>query len=128
MEESNNKDVSKQNKIILKHFVIISICIAYIFLIDALNIGCPFRWVTGIPCPACGITRAYVSFFSLDFKGAFLHHPLFWLLPILVFIGVHKDTDMLKFSNKKVEHIIIILGAIFFIVVYFIRLFNGYNI
>lgn len=128
MEVNNYKDVNKQNKNrkLLKHFVIISICIAYIFLTDALNIGCPFRWLTGIPCPACGITRAYLSFCSLDFRGAFLNHPLFWLLPVLVFIGIHKDTNMLKFLNEKTTRIILISGAILFIAVYFIRLFNGY--
>ena len=118
------KTKNNKSKIILKHFVIILICTAYIFVIDTLNIGCPFRWLTGIPCPTCGITRAYVSFFSLDFKGAFLNHPLFWLLPILLFIGIHKDTNMLKFLSKKTKLLILIAGAVLFIVVYFIRLFS----
>jgi len=115
-------------KIIFKHIIILLTCTAYILIINALNIGCPFRWVTGIPCPACGTTRAYVSFFNLDFKGAFLHHPLFWLLPILLFIGIHKDTRMLKFLSTKTKQIILILGAVLFITVYFIRLFNGWII
>jgi hypothetical protein len=45
-------------------------------------IGCPFRLLTGIPCPGCGMTRAFLSAFQLDFRSAFLYHPLF---PVVLF-------------------------------------------
>ena len=44
--------------------------------------SCPIYRIFGIPCAACGITRAYRLFFTGHFKDAFLMHPLF-LLPLV---------------------------------------------
>lgn len=37
---------------------------------------CPFRFITGIPCPACGSTRATVMLMKGDFYLAFLANPI----------------------------------------------------
>jgi len=35
---------------------------------------CPFRAVTGLPCPGCGLTRACVLFLSGDLRSALSLH------------------------------------------------------
>ncbi len=37
---------------------------------------CLFKAMTGLPCPACGTTRALGRLFALDLKGAFAMNPL----------------------------------------------------
>jgi hypothetical protein len=37
---------------------------------------CPFRLVTGLPCPGCGLTRSLVSLMHGDLSAAVLFHPL----------------------------------------------------
>ncbi|MCL2664432.1 MAG: DUF2752 domain-containing protein [Defluviitaleaceae bacterium] len=50
-------------------------------------IGCPIRFVTGLPCPGCGMTRAALALARLDFAGAFFMHPLIFLtVPVLAAI------------------------------------------
>ena len=49
-----------------------------------LNTGCPFRNITGIPCPGCGMTHAWLSFLRLDLVAAFRYHPMFWSVPVLM--------------------------------------------
>lgn len=44
---------------------------------------CPFKWITGIPCPGCGMTRACLHFLSGNIEESFYYHPLFWLVPII---------------------------------------------
>ena len=39
---------------------------------------CPFRALTGVPCPLCGATRAFVYFFNGD--GRFLDYNWAWLV------------------------------------------------
>lgn len=38
--------------------------------------ACPFRAVTGVPCPACGSGSAALALAHLDFAGAFAASPL----------------------------------------------------
>lgn len=75
---------------------------------------CLIRGTIGIPCPACGITRAYKSFFQGDLIEAFEYHPLFILplLLVLIFI-IHKS------SFKKSA---ILIGGLF-IIVYLLRMY-----
>lgn len=41
--------------------------------------GCPFKRVTGIPCPGCGMTRAVRFLLHGDVASATAMHPLVWL-------------------------------------------------
>lgn len=45
---------------------------------------CPFKFITGIPCPTCGITRAYAAVSHLDFAQALGLNPLM----VIVLVGV----------------------------------------
>ena len=45
---------------------------------------CPFRMMTGIPCPGCGLTRATLHALTGDFAGALRFHPLVFVLAPLV--------------------------------------------
>ena len=41
---------------------------------------CPFRYIFGVSCPGCGMTRALVAAVFSDLETAFGFHPLFPLL------------------------------------------------
>jgi len=78
---------------------------------------CLFLNITGIPCPACGMTRAYISLFKGNLAQAFYYHPLF-LIPIVVIFISHEKIK----SNKKVFNGLIISLIIIVMIVYVIRL------
>ena len=46
--------------------------------------GCPFRNMIGIPCPGCGMSRAWFAALRLDFITAFRYHPMFWSVPVVM--------------------------------------------
>ena len=46
------------------------------------RIGCPIKFATGVSCPGCGMTRAWLAALAGDFDGAFSLHPLFWTVPV----------------------------------------------
>jgi len=48
---------------------------------------CPFRHLTGLPCPLCGMTRSVLCFFQGDWHAAFLWHPLGPSIGISIIIG-----------------------------------------
>lgn len=49
--------------------------------------GCPLRNLTGIPCPGCGMCRAWMAFFQGRWTQALRFHPLFWLVPVVLWLG-----------------------------------------
>lgn len=56
---------------------VIAICLAVILMSK-----CPLYYVCGIPCPTCGMTRAYAALLHGDLLGAFKMHPLWWTVPL----------------------------------------------
>lgn len=46
------------------------------------GIGCPIRFLSGISCAGCGMSRAWLSLLRGDFAAAAFYHPLFWLPPL----------------------------------------------
>ena len=79
-----------------------------------VNIPCLFRTITGIPCPGCGLTRAYISAFHGDLKTAWYFHPLWWTIPILVIVA-------LKVKNQRIVTWVMVL----FMIVYIFRFLTG---
>lgn len=35
---------------------------------------CPFKMLTGMPCPGCGITKSFVAIYEGDLKKSFSYH------------------------------------------------------
>ena len=76
---------------------------------------CIIHIVTGIPCPACGMGRAYGRLFNLDLAGAFMYHPLFFSVPFIPLL-------MYKKIPEKTSLILNISFLILFIAVWIIRM------
>lgn len=70
-------------------------------LLQCFGITCPIKWVTGISCAGCGMTRAWLALLRLDFAQAFYYHPLFWLPPVaivLIYLNSKKNIKFYKIS------------------------------
>ena len=103
-----------------KDTIIPVLCLGvYVFLAYLLHIPCPFRYATGIPCPGCGMTRAYLLVFEGDFAGAFALHPLWPLIPIaLVLLAVFHG------ERRKLGRTLTIWGTVLLMLgVYAYRMF-----
>lgn len=102
-------------------------CIGVLFVawlaLYLLDIGCVFRLMTGIPCPGCGMTRAWLAALRLDFAAAFAYHPLFWMVPIaFVLAFVREETTSGKV--KRGIDIVIAVLCVLVIAVWIVRLVN----
>lgn len=82
-----------------------------------LGIGCPIKFLTGISCLGCGMTRAWLSLIRLDFKSAFFYHPGFWIPPLMLPLFLWKNK---KFN--KVYYFFIFTAIILFVIIYCVRL------
>jgi hypothetical protein len=63
---------------------------------------CPFRAVTGLPCPGCGMTRAFCSIGHGDFAGAFGFNPLApFVFAAALLLWAHALATLLKLDTAR---------------------------
>lgn len=83
------------------------------------HIPCPVFGLLRVPCPGCGMTRAWLCALRLDFAGAFEFHPLFWTIPIgyLFFLF-----DGHLFHHHWLNVVVLIALALGFGIIYILRM------
>lgn len=63
------------------------IWLIYNFFVGHNFILCPTKSIFGLPCPGCGLTRSFISFFNGDFCEALYYNiNIIIILPVLVFL------------------------------------------
>ena len=74
---------------------------------------CPFRNVTGLPCPSCGSTHAVLKLLKLDWKGALYDNPLGYVvaaalvvLPAWILYDLVRRKASFYFFYKRSEAVI----------------------
>lgn len=84
--------------------------------------GCPIYQIFGVPCPCCGLTRAWLSFLSGDIKSAFSYHPFFIFITAILILGIFEDTI---FKSKKLRKIFFGISGIIIFLLYLVRISRG---
>lgn len=97
------------------------IAVVYIVL-HIVGIGCPIKFITGISCPGCGMSRACLALLRLDFASAFYYHPLFWFVPAFPVLYVLKELGKIP---KKSYDICIAVICVLFLTLWLIRIIIG---
>ena len=88
---------------------------------------CPIKYIFGMSCPICGLTRALACALKLNFKGAF-HYYLFWPL-IIIGLVLHILYEYKKINiNKKLMFGFLYSFCAINLVYYFYRFFSGSSI
>ena len=103
--------MNEKKKLIIAYlvFIALGLILTIISTFKSSSI-CMFYNFTSIPCPSCGMTRAFKSLLSFDIMKAFWYHPLFPLVILFPYIYVKMD-----------KRLIYIIGTLF-IVTWIIRL------
>ena len=88
-----------------------AVLLAVVVGMRVFSIQCPLLAWTGLPCPTCGMTRAWIAALSMEFQTAYSYHPLFWTVPILYLCFLY---DGRLFRIKWINTVLyIILGTAF---------------
>lgn len=95
--------------------------IAFLIFAYIIKLPCIFVSFFNIPCPGCGMTRAWISALHLDFSRAFAFHPMFWSMPVCYLFVLY---DGKPFKNRFINIILLILIALGFIITYILKLSN----
>ena len=89
----------------------------FYFFIELLGVTCPIKFVTGISCAGCGMSRAWLALLRLDLAAAFSFHPLFWLpVPAALLLLIRRRLP------KRMVRTLLIGMCTLFLAVYVVRL------
>lgn len=103
-----------------KNWCVWVILVVFYAVMMRLGITCPIRFLTGVSCAGCGMTRAWMAVARLDLASAFSYHPLFWLpIPGAVVLLLRKKLP------KALSRGLLAGCVALFLVVYVLRLFSG---
>ena len=58
---------------------------------------CPYKALTGVDCPGCGMQRSFIELLKGDFMGSLHLYPA--LLPIIFTLGLTTAHVYFKFKN-----------------------------
>jgi hypothetical protein len=111
--------VNKETKSWLGTLIKVLLCVIPFLMLDG-NL-CLFKRVLGLPCPGCGLTRAYLSLLRFDLGNAFFYHPLF-IIPLgigLIILLRHRPVFKTLYHNNYIWGLI---GILFFSV-WIVRMF-----
>ena len=96
--------------------------LVYVGIVYLMPFTCPILALTGIPCPGCGLTRAWLAALQGAVERAFVYHPMFWSVPILL-LAFWLDG---QFLPRQWAHRALLIGiAVGFLLVWVRRLWGG---
>lgn len=122
----NNKRYLKFNKYLFlndfKKIIIPGIIISlYIFICYIFKLRlCPINYITGFPCPACGITRSFFMLLKGKFSESLIFHPFALIVLIYAFYFII-GRYFINISYKNLEKVFVVIG-ILMIIFYVIRM------
>ena len=85
-----------------------------------MGITCPLKFMTGVSCAGCGMTRAWLHLMQSDVRGALYYHPLFWLPPVALAVIVLRSR-----MNPRLYRGLMACFVIMFLAVYAYRMLFG---
>lgn len=104
---------------ILLRGLLLALMVMVLLLLVRRETPCIFRQYTGVLCPTCGMSRAWLAVFRLEIGDAFRYHPMFLGIPIL---GVTFLLDGFSFPGKRGSKMLYLLILSGFALTYLIRL------
>ncbi len=103
-----------KSQVIKKHVLYFTVIALYLLLITALDIGCPSVFFLGIPCPACGSTRALLSLLRLDFAGYVDYHPFALPLGGAIWLLLHTKLFRRKRKMRALAYAVLVFNFLFY--------------
>lgn len=112
---------------------LLTIIIPYLIMISDPQVEtsrslCPFKLLTGLPCPGCGFTKSVISFYKGDLVKSIHYHAfgaiviLFCIAAIVILsieIFTKKEYRIKLFYNHRITYALTFIFASY----YFTRLF-----
>lgn len=109
------------NKWVKLFGVLLIFCIYCILATLFLGTACIFNVITGLPCPACGMTRANLLALTFQFGAAWNMHPLFFFSAIVLALTI-VATALPNFAKSRAMTILCAVLITALLITYLVRM------
>ncbi|MBO5182799.1 MAG: DUF2752 domain-containing protein [Bacilli bacterium] len=117
----------KKNKLYIFIFFIIIIFLVLIYC----HIPCFFKLLFKLPCPGCGLTRAFLEIFKLNITKAFYYNilsiPLFIFLLYMFTLLINDIINKSNNTFKKINTILAKHRKLIIVLLIISEFYNIYN-
>ena len=96
--------------------------IACLFTVIYAVFGCPIKYITGISCMGCGMTRAFWAASRMRFVEAYHYHPLWPLVIVWIPLFFFR-----KKINKNIMNVLVGITVVAFLLVFLYRMIYGHD-
>ncbi len=79
-----------------------------------LPLICPFKLITGIPCPGCGMTHSLLSIAQGNIKDAFYFNPFSFFIIFLLGMGLIPN----RYIQKQAPRAVILMKSLLITVLF----------
>jgi hypothetical protein len=116
MTGSKRSENTPRRKKVIQKLVLLATLALYLTL-TSLTIGCPIKFLTGISCPGCGMSRALFCALKGSIREAFYYHPLLPTAPLLVAYMMFDNS-----LKRRTSHAVALSFIVLYISVYIVRI------
>ena len=96
-------------KVLKKHIIVFMIITVFYIVCITYGFKCPIKYITGVSCPTCGMSRAMWALLRLDIAGYVEYNVMAFFMFSAVLIYIHKN--VLKKKRWISWYMIIVLSV-----------------
>ena len=108
-----------------------SVLVSYLYLKNYYSlpgISCPFRQITGVPCPTCFLTRSTCLALQGDLENSFKMHIFGPFIALFLIIWSIKSFKTKKLFPFLITEKLLLISSLSLISYWIFRLFYGFPI
>ena len=103
----------------IRYWLGLGLVLAAYLAVSILTFGCPFRFVFGLSCPGCGMSRSFFALLRGDVAAAVSYHPLIIAVPAL-FYAIYRCES----KNDRIGKVLLTVLIFLFFFVWILRIFQ----
>jgi len=106
-----------------------SVIVSYLYLKNIYSlpgISCPFRQLTGVPCPTCFLTRSTCLAFQGDLENSFKMHIFGPFIAIFLIIWSIKSIRTKKVFPFLINESFLVIFSFSLLIYWIFRMFYGF--
>ena len=108
-----------------------SVIVSYLYLKNIYSlpgISCPFRQITGVPCPTCFLTRSTCLAFQGDLENSFKMHIFGPFIAIFLIIWSIKSIRTKKVFPFVINEKFLVIFSFSLLIYWIFRMFYGFPV